>query len=584
MKKKLFAYFLLTIVFSSAVSITVVMIIMRGSFKKDLSNTLKSMAYAIDQSIADKDISDFEQMASFYSLKYSTQDMGVRITFIDPSGVVMGESGMSAQDMENHSTRSEVAAALTYGYGSSIRYSDSVNMDMLYTAIMSDHGYVIRVAVPLKYLSAVNPVIYSFAVFSALVAIIISMLLAYFIAGYITKPLNEFAKTSLEIYDGSLEKRVSVKTDKSELGTLAFVFNNMADKLQNMIEDLKDENIKVSAIVDSMQDGLLFVDSDLITRLLNSSMKKFFGLDEAGKYINKPLMDVIRNRKINHIAKEAAKSGIFLSEENKIPSGNKDLVYRVYSAPVTSNGRKLPGAIIIMQDITDKKKLEQIRSDFVSNVTHEMKTPLTSIRGFIETLKNGAIDERPSAERFLDIIDIEASRLSLLINDILTISEIEQGITDISKNEFGLRELTDEVISSLLPQADKKQIHISNEIPAAQKITTDATKLKQILINIIENAIKYNNEGGHVSINTNIIKGLIEISISDNGIGIDDSHIDRIFERFYRVDKGRSREEGSTGLGLSIAKHLTKLLGGDIKVKSEPGSGSVFTVTLHYKT
>jgi len=255
-------------------------------------------------------------------------------------------------------------------------------------------------------------------------------------------------------------------------------------------------------------------------------------------------------------------------------------VLRVYTNPIKSvnSSNTNLGGIVFIQDITEIKKLEQIKTEFVSNVTHELKTPLTSIRGFIETLRNGAIDDPVVSERFLEIIDIEAERLSMLINDILQLSEIETGQEDSNLKTCKLRPIAQETLSILQSAADKKHITLCLEINESIEITANKDRIKQMLINLVDNGINYNSENGMVTIKAHKAEGMLVISVKDTGIGIDKGHIPRIFERFYRVDKSRSRSMGGTGLGLSIVKHIVNLYNGDIIVKSELGKGSEFII------
>ncbi len=233
-----------------------------------------------------------------------------------------------------------------------------------------------------------------------------------------------------------------------------------------------------------------------------------------------------------------------------------------------------------MLDITNIKKLEQMRTEFVSNVSHELKTPLTSIRGFIDTLKDGAINDPAVADKFLEIIDIEAERLSRLINDILQLSEIESMKQDQNSEMFELKPLADEVISILQITAEERGVNLEASIDETIKMKADKDKIKHLLINIIENGIKYNKEKGSVILSAEQKESSVIISVRDTGIGIEKEYLDRVFERFYRVDKGRSSELGGTGLGLSIVKHIVNLYKGSINVKSEPGQGTEFIVKI----
>jgi len=581
MRKKIFVHFTLAIVSSIILCLIVVTIQTQRFYRKDIAATLKNIAHSIDARISPMSAPDFQELAVNYSDIFSYDNLYIRITFIDFNGKVLGESDHDPGEMDNHIDRREIADALSEGFGSSVRYSNTLDYDLMYAAIRSDiNQIVIRVAVPLKNIANINSILLDFAFFAAAFGIIISLLLAYTLSRYITRPIRIFSETSMDIYKGDLGKRVDLKTSDREISTLAYIFNNMADKLQQNIKDLTDDNIKITSIIDSMMDGLLFVDENKRVLLINKQMKRFFDLDTDRIYRNKDLIDVVRNRKINEIIEDSLVKGNFISDELKVPVEKKDLIYRLYTAPVRVREKSLPGVILFMQDITEKRKLEQMRSDFVSNVSHELKTPLTSIKGFIETLREGALEDKETAFRFLNIIEIEAERLSALIDDILSLSEIEHGPTTIDIQETDLYELTKDVFDLLAGTAEKRNITLLNQISPGTFIRTDGPKLSQLLINLVDNAIKYNKKNGSVEVSSSRLKGIIEICVADSGIGIEEAHLDRIFERFYRVDKGRSKDEGSTGLGLSIAKHLAKMLNGDIKVKSEPEKGSIFTITL----
>jgi two-component system phosphate regulon sensor histidine kinase PhoR len=255
---------------------------------------------------------------------------------------------------------------------------------------------------------------------------------------------------------------------------------------------------------------------------------------------------------------------------------------KVHVNPINSGGEHAShtGAILTIQDITNIKKLEQIRTEFVSNVTHELKTPLTSIRGFVETLRNGAFEDKNVAEKFLQIIDIEAERLYMLISDILQLSEIENRTVDENIKPHDLKLLMEQILPILNEAASKKNIKITCDIECGLKLRANSDRIKQLMINLIDNAIKYNKESGSVNIRVCRSEGRLIIRVSDIGIGIPAEHIPRIFERFYRVDKGRSRSMGGTGLGLSIVKHIVNLYNGDISVKSTPSEGTEFIVQL----
>jgi len=385
---------------------------------------------------------------------------------------------------------------------------------------------------------------------------------------------------SREISRGNYSKRASVKS-ADELGQLAGTFNEMADELEKSMADLKDKNIKFDSIMNSMTNGFIAVDRKQRIILINEIACRFLEIEYDEDITGKNLIDVIRNHKINRMLQQTVESNESSTHEISI-SLPEEKIYRIYANPIKSmeSSDSNSGGILSIMDITNIKKLEQIRTDFVSNVTHELKTPLTSIRGFVETLRSGAMDDSEVSDKFLEIIDIEAERLYMLINDILQLSEIETKQKDSNIATHDLESIINEVFSILQGAAGKKSIELTCKVESSISITANRDRIKQMLINLIDNAIKYNIENGSVRVKVWKAEGRIVLSVKDTGIGIAQQHLSRIFERFYRIDKGRSRSMGGTGLGLSIVKHIVNLYNGDIKVESEPGSGSEFIIQL----
>ena len=503
-----------------------------------------------------------------------------RITIIDAKGKVLGESETDYSSMENHLGRKEVQQALSGTAGEDIRSSKTLKLDFLYIAIPSSlPDLIIRVSVPLDQLRKIDLQILLYSLAGMLAGIMLTALLAYRFASGISKPLNELTSAARNISGGNYSKRVAVRTH-DEFGQLAVAFNYMAEKLDGTVTDLTDKNMKFDAILNSIMYSFIAVDQNLRIILFNSIAAKFFNIQQDN-VIGKRFIEVIRNHQLNEILQKAIDSNTSQVKELMLGSPESG-IFNVYSSPiVASDGEGTnAGGIITIQDITSMKKLEQIRTEFVSNVTHELKTPLTSIRGFVETLRNGAIYDTSVAPLFLDIIDIEAERLTMLINDILQLSEIENAKSDTNIEEHDLTGIIAEVLSILAPEADKKGVTLRADAAAKIIVKVNRNRIKQMLINLIENAIKYNKENGNVLIKAVKSEGSLAVSVEDTGIGIEEEHLSRIFERFYRVDKGRSRSMGGTGLGLSIVKHIVNLYDGNISVESEPGKGTKFTVQL----
>jgi PAS domain S-box len=564
-------------------------------YKQEVEQRLKTTAALIDHQLSErllnKEKVDFNKEAESYAgilshtslLLSSDVKMEARITFIDFTGKVLGESNTDYHEMQNHMNRKEIQEAINGNTGVDIRFSQTLKMDFLYIAIpMSASKTVVRVAMPLVQLKKIDEIIWLYSGIAILAGFALTTLLALKFSSSLTRPVNELISASREISRGNYSMRVKVKQG-DELGQLAGTFNDMATELEASMADLKDKNLKFDTIMNSMTNGFIAIDNTHRIILINAIACQFLGLTYEEGIIGKNLIEVIRNNQINSLFKQTVEKNTSSMYEINI-SVPEEKIFRIYANPIKSqeNPDENSGAIISIMDITNVKKLEQIRTDFVSNVTHELKTPLTSIRGFVETLRGGAINDSEVADKFLEIIDIEAERLYMLINDILQLSEIETKQKDTNIGRYDLKSIVEDVISILQVTADKKNISISYEVEESLTIRANRDRIKQMLINLIDNAIKYNSENGSVFVKAIKAEGRTIIMVKDTGIGMERQHLPRIFERFYRVDKGRSRSMGGTGLGLSIVKHIVNLYNGDISVESEPGKGTEFTVQLPF--
>jgi two-component system phosphate regulon sensor histidine kinase PhoR len=598
MRKKLLLYFIILIIVGMSVTGIFTTQHARNLYMDEVRDRIMTVAVLYDHEIAqmsgDGEKPDYDSLAKDYASILSANipkaakpdgnkdpfAFRPRITIINAKGKVLGESETDYSSMENHLGRKEVQQALSGAVGEAIRSSRTLKLDFLYIAIPSSlPDLIIRVSVPLGQLKKIDLQILLYSLAGMLTGLLLTALLAYRFASGISRPLKELTSAARDISGGNYSKRVTVRTH-DELGQLAATFNDMAVKLDGTVTDLTDKNIKFDAILNSIMYSFIAVDQNLRIMLINSIAIKFFDIKQDN-IIGKRFVEVIRNHQLNEILQKTVDSNTSQVKELMLGSPESG-IFNVHSSPVVaadSTGTNA-GSIITIQDITAMKKLEQIRTEFVSNVTHELKTPLTSIRGFVETLRNGAIYVTSVAPRFLDIIDIEAERLTMLINDILQLSEIENAKSDTNIEEHDLTGIITEVLSILAPEADKKGVTLRSNAANKIIVKVNRNRIKQLLINLIENAIKYNKENGSVLVKAVKSEGSLTLSVEDTGIGIEDEHLSRIFERFYRVDKGRSRSMGGTGLGLSIVKHIVNLYDGNISVESEPGKGTKFTIQL----
>ncbi len=594
MKQKIFLYYLVLTVIGVFITGLLISEISQKYYKNELEEKLISTARLIHFQLLENKKSgiaiDYNKIARQYadilypkdeSNKVKENENHLRITFIDKRGIVIGESEMNYLSMDNHSNRKEVKEALGGKIGKDIRFSKDMQMSLLYVAVpITPEGIIIRVSVPLIQLETIDEIILIYTVIGILAGTLLTTILAFRFSNIIIKPVNELIDVTKDISEGNFSRRSNITSD-NEIEELSNTFNIMAEKLESTLAEMNDKNIKINSIINSMISGVVAVDDNFRIILINTVSCQMFGIKYGPGIIGMNLMELIGDNKIINLIKESIdKNEPLLNEVFTDPKSDK--IFRVYTSPINSNNPKHPnsGGIASIHDITNIKKLEQIRTEFVSNVTHELKTPLTSIRGFIETLKTGAIDDKAVAVKFLDIIDIESERLSNLINDILQLSEIENTMTDCDIVPHNINDTFKEIYDILESFAEKKGIQLHFEIEENVTIDANKNRIKQMLINLIDNAIKYNKDNGTVTVKAIKEEGKITFIIKDTGIGIDEEHIPRIFERFYRVDKGRSRNMGGTGLGLSIVKHIVNLYNGNIKVTSKPGSGTEFIIQL----
>jgi two-component system phosphate regulon sensor histidine kinase PhoR len=577
-------------IFTLLAAVLLIAIIINGLFSFQIIKTygnqanyeyLKAAAIQatrqLESGISAKDVS-VESGAIF-----QRENLPVRLTLIDRAGQVLFDNSADIATLDNHLQRPEIAAALTEaGIGTSIRYSTSIGAETLYLARYSENlELIVRTSMPIRsYQAGLIRIAWTIAiVFAGAVFILILMGVSFL--RNIIQPLQQLESATSAMAAGDYSIRVQkMLKDDSEVAVLARSFNLMAKRLQVTVADLGDKNARLDAILDSMTDPLMAVSKSTAVTFMNSHARKEFGHDLDPEETVYPLFYITHLHALDQLVASAIAKGAPVSDEVTIMTVHGPIRYTVIASPIRS--AISDGAILTFHDISELRKAQKIRSDFVANVTHELKTPLTSIRGFIETLRQGAINKPDVSGRFLDIIDIEAERLHKLISDILILSEIEDLKKERDAETFNLRELIDDVVVLLDDTASSKKVSlITDDEEKPLLVTANRFRVKQVLINLVDNAIKYNRENGRVFINaTRDEQNRLVLRVRDTGVGIASEHQDRIFERFYRVDRSRSRELGSTGLGLSIVKHIAQLYGGHATVRSEPGVGSEFTVLM----
>ncbi len=526
-------------------------------------------AYELDQNL------DYKQFVNEINFDGKT-----RVTIIDRSGVVLADTIEDPKNMNNHLNRDEINQVIKTGkIGTSIRYSNTVKTDFLYVAVpvqIEDNYWIIRVSKQLVELQQINKQIINVGLILMVGAAAIALLMSIIISKRITDPIDSLTTAANEIADGSYGKKIYI-TGNDQIGALTKAFNKMSLNLDISLEELKQRNLELEAILNSMINGIIAIDQNKNIILINKFCFEILDLPQDYVVENESMYKIIRNEEIAGLVEQAMTDGI--SQTRELPYVHLDKVLRIYVNPIFSSEREIMGSIVVIQDITQIRKLEQMRSDFVSNVSHELKTPLTSIRGFVDTLKSGAINQPEQAMRFLDIIDIESDRLYRLINDILLLSEIERMNQEPEQTEIDLGDIVLEVCSILQQKSDEKKLSLIAKVEGSFKLVANRDRIKQMFINLVDNAIKY-TEQGEITIELQNRDGWTKCIVKDTGIGFSEIHKERLFERFYRADKGRSRNQGGTGLGLSIVKHIVLLYEGKISVESTPGVGSTFEILL----
>jgi two-component system, OmpR family, phosphate regulon sensor histidine kinase PhoR len=357
-----------------------------------------------------------------------------------------------------------------------------------------------------------------------------------------------------------------------------------ADELASCLKDaeekslkLENENKRMQAILNSMIEGVIAVDRDTRVLSVNPTIEKIFDVPR-GNILGKFFLEAFRNNDISEIINAVLSNGEFISKELSLVWPLQK-IFQVNASPIFEKDT-VSGCLLVIHDITEIRRLETMRRDFVANVSHELKTPLTSIKGFVETLSEGALEDKEHSRQFLSIIQEHTDRLDSLINDLLDLSHIESGELRLRIEDLRFKNIVDYILPGFKSQLNKKKLNVENNISAALVVKADKAKINQVLTNLIDNAIKFNNDKGSIKIYNDLFNSQDRIVVEDSGQGIPPKDLTRIFERFYRVDKARSRELGGTGLGLSIVKHIVELHGGSVGVESTEGLGSKFWFTL----
>ena len=507
-----------------------------------------------------------------------------RVTLIAPNGTVLGDSDVGParlSNLENHLHRPEVEDALKNGSGSTLRYSDTLRTSMLYSAMTYGTGTtngIVRLAMPLEYLSYARSTLHGIVGAGTLVTILIALLFSYLLSNLTSKPLRDMADAAARIGHGSSKAKIPVISN-DEVGMLATVLNEMSDRIEDQVQRLSAGKQRLDTILSGMGEGVMVATPDGVITLVNPAFRKLFSI--TGDVEGMKLVEISRHPDLLEAYEDLGKPGVN-ELVREIAIQPNDITLFTHWVPLNVDGAR-QGIVAVFHDISDLKRAENMRRDFVANVSHELRTPVTIIKGYAETLLDGTLESDPVlAARFVEIIASHSERLTNLINDILTLSSLETKDALLELSPIDIYGTIAKACMLLKERAVQKNIKIANEVVSGTvpRVIADQGRLEQVVVNLLENAIKYTPDGGTIRLFAEDDDGFVMVSVADTGIGIPFKDLSRIFERFYRVDEARTREQGGTGLGLAIVKHIVQLHGGTVAVASEPGKGSVFSFTM----
>jgi two-component system phosphate regulon sensor histidine kinase PhoR len=505
-----------------------------------------------------------------------------RVTIIRKDGVVLGDSDVDMPglgSLDNHGRRPEVVDALARGEGSSTRFSDTVRRRMVYVAVpFRRDGSIVGFARIARSLTEVDTaigqvrqMIFFASGLTLLAAIVFSSLAAH----RISRTILELTDAARRMAAGDLAIRTRA-VGSDEVAELGRALDQLAASLQTALQDLRAERDRMGRVLDGMREGVLLLDGENRVKLANPALREMLLLDRD--ILGKTQLEIVRNAELKRILDAAQASGA--PESGEIEVGDmkpRRLLVHAIGLPDVDTG----GVLAVFVDVTELRRLESLRRDFVGNVSHELRTPITAVRSAAETLRM-ALESGPQASAsFVGIIERNAERLHRLVEDLLDLSRIESREFRLNLETVDLHAVADHVVTLLKPNAERKRMRFLVDIPEETAPVRAARRaLEQVLSNLADNAIKYGLENGSVTLRARSEATTVRVSVEDDGPGVEAKHLPRLFERFYRVDAGRSREVGGTGLGLSIVKHLVEAMGGTVGVESTPGKGSRFSVTL----
>jgi two-component system phosphate regulon sensor histidine kinase PhoR len=506
----------------------------------------------------------------------------VRVTLIGTDGVVLGESHQDRFQMDNHLGRPEVQQALSTGQGSRIRFSQTVGYEMMYVALaMANPAQeqvvgVVRVALPLRQIEASVNRLRQTVLTAALLTALVAVILALYIAERTARPVRQLTRAAERLAQGDLEARL-FPASRDEIGQLTHAFNRMAEQLRDEVSNLAQEQRRLAAVLENMADGALITDDSGRVRLINPAAARLLRLDAASQdqALGLSFAQVVRHHQLIELWRRCHRRG--KEQVETVELDRQGLFLQAIVTPL--RGEETGGYLVVLQDLTRIRRLETVRRDFISNISHELRTPLAGLKALVDTLRGGALQDPPAAQRFLNRMDAEVDVLTQMVQELLDLSRIESGKAPLRLVSTPVDEVVLPPIERLRPQAEREEVQIVGSLPPTLPLVlADAERARQVVRNLVHNAIKFTPAGGTITVAAQSVGNQVVISVKDTGVGIPAEDLARIFERFYKADRARSG--GGTGLGLAIARHIVQGHGGRIWAESVEGQGSTFYFSL----
>jgi two-component system phosphate regulon sensor histidine kinase PhoR len=545
----------------------------------DLEVRARLIEHQIEPMIKSGNVSEIDNTCKSLGKKSTT-----RITIILPDGQVIGDSGANLAVMKNHSDRPEFRDAINKGLGKTVRSSNTIGKNMMYLAVPIKQDdkilAIIRTSISITVIDQELAKLYKRVLWAGIIIAFFTAVVSLFVSKKLSLPIEQMKEIANHFASGDFGHSLSMPSS-TELAELAMALNGMAQQLGSRIDTITENKNQMQAILSSMIEGVMAVDADGHIISLNNAGAEFLDVEQM-KAIGRNVEEVVRNPEIQQFVQNTLYDKGLSDAADVFIMNNGERFLQLHGTSLTDSKGQRNGAVIVLHDITRIHRLEEVRRDFVANVSHELKTPITSIKGFVETLREGALENPQEAMRFLEIIARHADRLNAIVDDLLSLSRLEEDNEKrrlFFENTY-LRPVLASSVELLKIKAEKKNITIDLICDEHISAKINSALIEQAVFNLIDNAIKYSNNNCNVKISAQKYGNEILISVSDQGCGIERQHLSRIFERFYVVDKSRSRKVGGTGLGLSIVKHISQVHGGNITVESKINEGSIFTIHL----